>query len=646
MPCVTSYFNRTLFRKNLTRFWPLWFGYSLIWMILLPIYLLTALDSGDTVRYAADQILELSCAGGIALALVFGIFFAMAEFSYLTNPRATQSAHALPIRREGLFLTSYLSGLFSMLSTLVVCYTLAGFVCGMYRVSHPGALALGFAAAALAVIFFYSFGVFCMVFTGQILAAPVFYGVLNFLAVGMEYLVRLFAGNFLFGYYNSSDVLLAPLSPVVQFLSVVSPYADRVGEVSDGTTVYHVEYGIEGFGWLVAYAVVGLIFAALALCVYKTRKSEATGETVAIPWARPIFKYGVAFCMAFSLGELLYYLLFGMNLQSGEYSLPGTLTCMVFAGLLGYFGAEMLLRKSLRVWRTGRAGAAVFAAALLLIGVGMALDLTGYETRVPDAEDVAHVRIRVNSSGDYANGTFDDRETIELAINAHRAIINDKDRWLESTWHAREESGSVSEASYRVTYTLKSGLTLTRSYSYSSVYADELSDPNSPAATLTALLNADEVIRDDLLFYNEESVTVTGGEWEFYVYDEADAAMTVIPGTTDEHEETLGILTAEQGAQIYAAVKRDIALGHAAHRTLFYEGGDKNTPVFRVELYGLRKSEDDQAQVYYGNGGVATTTVEAVVDRANYDAYCSLNITPRMTEALAVLADCTPYDAR
>ena len=39
-----------------------------------------------------------------------------------------------------------------------------------------------------------------MMFTGQILAAPVFYGILNVLAVGMEYLVRTFAGTFLYGY--------------------------------------------------------------------------------------------------------------------------------------------------------------------------------------------------------------------------------------------------------------------------------------------------------------------------------------------------------------------------------------------------------------------------------------------------------------
>ena len=77
-----------------------------------------------------------------------------------------------------------------------------------------------------------------MMFTGQILAAPVFYGTLNFLAVGMEYLVRTFAGNFLYGYSGySAPETFAFLSPAWELVCVldVSNVArvDRI--LSDGT---------------------------------------------------------------------------------------------------------------------------------------------------------------------------------------------------------------------------------------------------------------------------------------------------------------------------------------------------------------------------------------------------------------------------
>ena len=45
MPSKKSFFNRTLFRKNMSRFWPLWGGASLVGS-LLPLYMLMALLSG------------------------------------------------------------------------------------------------------------------------------------------------------------------------------------------------------------------------------------------------------------------------------------------------------------------------------------------------------------------------------------------------------------------------------------------------------------------------------------------------------------------------------------------------------------------------------------------------------------------------
>ena len=50
MQSATSFFNRALFRKNLQRFWPLWLGYVLIWLLLLPLPLLTVSRPWPTPR--------------------------------------------------------------------------------------------------------------------------------------------------------------------------------------------------------------------------------------------------------------------------------------------------------------------------------------------------------------------------------------------------------------------------------------------------------------------------------------------------------------------------------------------------------------------------------------------------------------------
>ena len=124
----------------------------------------------------------------------------MAVFSYLYNSRSVAFYHALPLRREDLFLTNYLSGLsFTVLPALAV-----------FALTLLTELALGDAdlrgllawllVQVLANFFFYSFAVFCAMFTGHLAALPVFYGVLNLLAFLMTSLVEAVCDLFLYGF--------------------------------------------------------------------------------------------------------------------------------------------------------------------------------------------------------------------------------------------------------------------------------------------------------------------------------------------------------------------------------------------------------------------------------------------------------------
>ena len=218
MPSVRSYFNKSLFRGALSRTWPLWAAYTLAWLLVMPVWLFTMLNryhivsSQITVSY---DILNMSIEAGIAAALVSGVCFAMAMFSYLSNARATCGLHTMPIRREGLFFTHYLAGLFAQSATLVLVYALAALVTACHGVFDFYAIGMGLLINLLLVLFFYSFGVLCMVCAGQILAGAAFYGVFNFLFIAMEALVQTLAGNFLYGYSaGSSNFLTMFLSPL------------------------------------------------------------------------------------------------------------------------------------------------------------------------------------------------------------------------------------------------------------------------------------------------------------------------------------------------------------------------------------------------------------------------------------------------
>ena len=485
MRSKTSFFNPTVFGNDCRRYWPLTAGYALIWFLILPMTRLSQYGydrAAPGARGILFETLSIAATGGYVSAFCVGVLFAMAMFSYLTNPRATNGLHALPARRETLYVTHCLAGLACQLAPQALIVGLTAVVLGSHGAFDARVMGLSLLALALPTLFFYSFAVLCMMFTGQILAAPVFYGVLNVVVVSMEVLVRAFAGNFLYGWAESDTPALTAFSPIVELLETV-----RAGW-SEETPV------VSGLDWLGVYAAAGLVFAALGLLVYKKRHSETTGTTVAIYWARPVFQYGVAFCAALALGQLAYYLFFGQYRANGAYSLAGSLACMALAGLLGYFAAEMLLQKSFRVLRSGWRGAFAVTAALIALGCAASFDLTGYERYVPHVDDVERVDVEfsVYSNNARCYVSLDDPDALLLTDAAHRAVINDKARQQASRDYLQgvfADDDTVIGGYFNVTYQLKDGSVVRRRYSPITLYEAELDDPASPAAALTALYN-------------------------------------------------------------------------------------------------------------------------------------------------------------
>lgn len=614
MRSVTSYFNRELLRGALQRTWPLWAAYTLIWLLLLPVTIFIRLSDRHIVYSRPTLSYELLSTGlpsGVMMAAVFGIFFAMAMFAYLTSPRATNGMHAMPIRREGLFLTHYLAGLFCQVVTLLVSFALAALVTAAFGVFDGYAVGMGLLLCVLLVLFFYSFGVLCMVCVGQILAGAVFYGILNFLFVGMEALLRSFAGNFLYGYDGRSSAFsTAPLSPPVEIASSLSVSYVYDGIDPIGVRVFHL-------GTFAAYAAAGLVLAALALLLYRKRRSEMTGNTVAIGWLRPVFKYGVALCSAFSLGQLLSYFVF--ELTDSTYTagaLIGTIACMIFAGLIGYYAAEMLLKKSFRVFKTSWKGALATSAILILIGLSFPLDLTGYQSRVPEQSDI--VSATVDLYGGNVSGSFNlsEQESIALLRDAHCAVITDKARQTE--YNRRYVPFDGDTCTLRITYELADGTELFRSYDLS---IDEalLSDPSSPESALTKLANCTEITRARVLGGwvpdNLEELRITGGYLNCSYYSD---------GKYSHSQEAE--LNAAQANSAFTALMQDCDAGSIESADLFAAEEDDCEYYLSLELWYFDPS-DSEAR--------ASATKHTGEELYNGSFY--LRVTPDMVSTLRAL---------
>ena len=220
MQSKTSFFNGTLFRKNLTRFWPLW-GLASFLAALFPLALLVKVLRDEYTYYSSSAAeftrTYYSVVGdaGPVLFLIYGALCALAVWSYLYSPRSVGLLHTLPIRREGLFLTSFLSGLAMVLLPCAAAGVLSVLTSLAAGAFDPVGLGVTVLAVLGQAFFFFASATFVCFITGNAFAMAPVYFLLHFLAVILDWLVSAFARGFIFGFDDYSTGAVEWLSPAV-----------------------------------------------------------------------------------------------------------------------------------------------------------------------------------------------------------------------------------------------------------------------------------------------------------------------------------------------------------------------------------------------------------------------------------------------
>ena len=116
MRSKTSFFNKTVFKNNTTRYWPIWVGYLALLLLIFPISRISYGRYGiytDTTpfSFAEDLLIEAAGGGMIAILFIFAILSAMALYSYLYTTKSAGMIGSLPVTRRSMFFTSYMTGI-------------------------------------------------------------------------------------------------------------------------------------------------------------------------------------------------------------------------------------------------------------------------------------------------------------------------------------------------------------------------------------------------------------------------------------------------------------------------------------------------------------------------------------------------------
>ena len=265
MTSKISCFDHAVFRRALKMTAPVWILYTL-YELLLPLRLFSfcrGLSSGadNYIVQIEKTLLSYARFNASIVPFLLGGLLAWVLFSWLFRAGTAYFYAALPVRRETLFLTNYLTGVLlcaapALLSSLLLWAVGAGFGAAAFVPAMQV-----FAAAMLGFLLFFSFAVLVCCVVGQMAAMPIVYVILNFTFFVLEAIVRHLLFTFVYGmpYSQSSTMQSFALhaTPVLGLLQggfrVATDWAERDG-------MYYMELNpqLEGWGYLGALAALGL----------------------------------------------------------------------------------------------------------------------------------------------------------------------------------------------------------------------------------------------------------------------------------------------------------------------------------------------------------------------------------------------------
>ena len=447
MKSRTSSFNPTIFKKDLTRFAPAW----AIYLIVLLLVLVAARSDSET--YYRVNNMEAFVVVMAWINLGYGAVVAQLLFGDLYNSRLCNALHAMPVTRDGWFVTHVISGLsFSLVpNALMAILALPVMNLGAGWTAVP----LWLLAAQLQYLFFFGMAVLCVMLSGNRLGQLALYALVQFGGLLVYWLVSRVYEPMLHGIQINGERFypLCPAAEISQFGEIFLIDYERITDYMNVFSHYEV-YGVaagEGWGYMAICAVVGMVALIGALALYRRRKLECAGDFVAFSATEP-----VVLVLVTVFAGIFFHLfgdVFGLSIQ---YVLLG-------AGVtVGYFGGLMLLERTTRVFRkkTVLGFVAVVVSFVLSLGITY-LDPLGLTRYQPKAEKVESTTVSDSYSilrHSDSCFTVTDPADIDALLGVHAACID------RSATDNVERHPDAYRISIHLEYTLKNGKSVHRIY--------------------------------------------------------------------------------------------------------------------------------------------------------------------------------------
>ena len=358
--------------------------------LLMPVYTMLYLSTytertSDLILYF-PRLLNIGPMGYLQAAIaVLAVLSALTGFSYIHSREKTDFFHALPVKRTVLFGTTWLSGLLIVLIPYLICSILTITVGAVSKGMTAGscrALRRSSSRRNAGIFVLYNACAFALMLTGRTvtaLLASLAVIVYPFLALTLvSALENTFYNTFYSDGLHLSDKLAGYLSPVGLFSALISQ--SNAGTLS--------------FAVLAAAVLMSVLLIAASVLVYRIYPSETAGTSIVFPIIAPILK--VLICIPSALFVSL--IIQDLMMLSGNKWLPllSLLAAVIICAVIDFI-YTMDLKLLVKSWKSSLLSVMGVLAVLCFFQ----FDLIGYDTYIPDEEDVESISFCPDSFRSY-----------------------------------------------------------------------------------------------------------------------------------------------------------------------------------------------------------------------------------------------------
>ncbi len=441
MTSKTSFFNKTVLRDDMRRFYIIGILYTLILHLLLPVYIL--MEAGKDIVFE-DKIQRLLAYTHmdspfliltiIAVPILLSVFL----FKYMQSKASADFVHSLPIKRNTMYRTHVLAGVLLIAlpvllttATLQLVNTAMGL--GSYY-SFTDIITWAGVTLLLQLVMFFvgnAVGMIC----GMSAVQGVITAILLVLPMALMELIDSNMAALIYGFETNMSESFTYLSPITRLAGGFFVYPNR-------------DLGMK-LGEVLIYAAICIILLIISELLYNIRKTEGAAQPIVHKRLHAFFRLGVSICAMLLAGGLL---------NQGQGSKTVLYLGYFIGSLVGYFAAEMLMKKTWRVLSSIK-GYGILALAVIAAVTLINADVVGYERRMPGLESIDSVYLRedfyIQPEGVGAYSYTG--ENLQKIFDMHKQIIKDK---------ASNESNKdrSNEDELYIVYNLKNGKTIRRGY--------------------------------------------------------------------------------------------------------------------------------------------------------------------------------------